>query len=300
MAARLHSHVIMSFAPLFCANKECRFSRTPGRFIRKGFFRIAHNQQKVRRFQCKACKRTFSSRTFNITYRQHFPQLNEMIYRLHCEGCSIRAIARVLKIHRMTVSQKLLWLFENLKDFQTIPESKILYFDEMESFEHSKAKPLTIPIFVNEKYEILAIRVGEMPAKGHLAKISIKKYGPRRNESPILLDQCFQEIKKRLPHISTIFSDKKSNYPALARKFYPYSQHHQYSRKDEEKEPLHELIQKRQFQPLFTLNQRCAKIRSDIKRMVRRTWCTTKLAANLEKFLQIYAIYNNLKGAYPL
>jgi hypothetical protein len=223
-----------------------------------------------------------------------------MIYRLHCEGCSIRAIARVLKIHRMTVYQKLLWLFENLKQFHSIPESKILYFDEMESFEHTKAKPLTIPIFVNEKYEILAIRVGQIPAKGHLARISVKKYGLRRNESQILMEQCFQKIKERLPEIPMIFSDKRPSYPGFVKKFYPYSEHHQHSRQDEEKAPLYEKKQKRRFQPLFTLNQRCAKIRSDLKRMVRRTWCTTKLAENLEKFLQIYAVYNNLKGAYPL
>jgi transposase-like protein len=290
----------MSFSPLFCANEECHFSRTPGRFIRKGFFRISHNSQKVRRFQCKACKKTFSSRTFNITYRQHLPHLNEMIYRLHCEGSSIRAIARVLKIHRRTVCQKLLWLFENLKAFHSVPETKILYFDEMESLEHTKMKPLTIPLFVNERYEILAIRVGQIPAKGRLARISVKKYGLRRNESQMLLGQCFQEIKKSLPEIPMIFSDKKPAYPGLVRKFYPESQHLQYSRKDEEKAPLHEKKQKQQFQPLFALNQRCAKIRSDLKRMVRRTWCTTKLAGNLEKFLQIYAVYNNLKGVYPL
>ena len=55
-----------------------------------------------------------------------------------------------------------------------------IVFDEMETFEHTKLKPLTIPMAVEQgTRRILAVDVGKIAAKGHLAEISLKKYGPR-------------------------------------------------------------------------------------------------------------------------
>ena len=40
-------------------------------------------------------------------------------------------------------------------------------FDEMESFEHTKCKPVTLRVAVNPKNrKILALRVGKIAAKG--------------------------------------------------------------------------------------------------------------------------------------
>jgi hypothetical protein len=47
------------------------------------------------------------------------------------------------------------------------------------------------------------------------------------------------------------------------------------------------------FDPLFSLNQTAAMIRDNIKRLGRRTWCTTKRIDRLLDFLAIYAIYHN-------
>ena len=62
---------------------------------------------------------------------------------------------------------------------------------------------------------------------------------------------------------------------------------------DQSKEQLYLNLEKKKFDPMFALNQRCAKLRDDVKRLARRNWCTTKKVENLTKHLIIYACYNN-------
>ena len=46
--------------------------------------------------------------------------------------------------------------------------------------------------------------------------------------------------------------------------------------------------------PLFALNHSCAMIRDNLKRLSRRTWCTTKKVYMLEHLLYVYAYFHNL------
>jgi len=45
--------------------------------------------------------------------------------------------------------------------------------------------------------------------------------------------------------------------------------------------------------PMFAINQRCASLRADVNRLIRRSWCTTKKSNHLHKHLMIYSCYNN-------
>ena len=51
---------------------------------------------------------------------------------------------------------------------------------------------------VNEKYQILSMKVAVMPAKGKLAAISRKKYGWRANERDQKILEAFSEVKNHL------------------------------------------------------------------------------------------------------
>jgi hypothetical protein len=51
----------------------------------------------------------------------------------------------------------------------------------MESIEHTKLKPLTLPLAVGDDYRIYAVSVGRIQAKGLLAELSRKKYGRRQS-----------------------------------------------------------------------------------------------------------------------
>jgi len=47
------------------------------------------------------------------------------------------------------------------------------------------------------------------------------------------------------------------------------------------------------FDPLFNINHTLAMMRDNIKRLTRRTWCTTKVANSLDDVIAIYQHYHN-------
>ena len=134
---------------------------------------------------------------------------------------------------------------------------------------------------------------GRMPAKGHLAEISRKKYGPRANESSISIKKILDALPDSIRPI-VMKSDAKQAYKRLVAQRWPGLKYEVHVRKpDKIKELLFLNYEKKRFDPMFALNQRCAKLRDDIKRLARKNWCTTKKPENLSKHLMIYACYNN-------
>ena len=47
------------------------------------------------------------------------------------------------------------------------------------------------------------------------------------------------------------------------------------------------------WDPLFTINHTLAMLRDNIKRLTRRTWCTTKQQSALEDVIAIYMHFHN-------
>jgi hypothetical protein len=221
--------------------------------------------------------------------------LNLPLQRLLVEGTSLRACSRLLGMTYKNTFQKFLWLTEQakLQKSKLQFEAEVLSFDEMETIHHTKCKPLSIAIAVNEKYQILDLQVAEMPAKGLLAEFSVKKYGPRRDDRDQVMGCMLSSLKEKLlsPPIK-VQSDQKSSYRKHVLMNFPESVYetHNRSEKERHRARLHEKIQKKQFDPMFALNQRCAKLRSDIKRLTRRSWCTTKRPENLQGHLDLYIV----------
>jgi transposase-like protein len=289
--------LFMAYSPKLCTNALClHHTHLGGSFIKKGFFCIKHNHQKVRRFQCKACKKTLSSRSFSATYRQKKPFVNALVFQLHCEGVPMRGIARTLRLSCGTVDRKFHWLFQYFSSLKLPRSSHVetLYFDELETIEHTKLKPLSIAVFVDQDYKLLVAEVAEMPAKGRLALISRTKYGAREDLREPAMEKCFDQIKGLRP--LKIVSDAKPSYKKYVDRYFPkvaYEIHNQ-AEKERKRDRLHENYQKKAYDPLFPINQRFAKLRADIRRLTRRSWCTTKLKENLQKHLELYRVYNNL------
>jgi len=284
----------MAYAPSQCPHPDCFFyQKSGGRFIKKSFFKIQRTNQKVRRYQCKHCGKTFSSRTFKADYNHKKMDLNSLLLKLLTEGQSLRAAARTIGMTYKNTYQKFLWLTRQAQAQLEVQSynCQVLQFDEMETIEHSKCKPLSIAIFVNENYQILSLKVAVMPAKGRLAEISRLKYGLRVDERETVLEKSFQDLKnqfKKPPE--KIMSDAKSIYGKFVRKYFPKTDYEVHSRADKERhrDRLHERMHKKVFDPLFALNQRCALLRSHIKRLTRRSWCTTKKKENLQGHLDLF------------
>jgi hypothetical protein len=167
----------------------------------------------------------------------------------------------------------------------------------MESIEHTKLKPLTIAMAVSENYQILGVKVGTIPAKGHLSRISLKKYGYRHNQSDLVIRDLLVGLKpKILTEHFRIKSDSKPQYRKIAKEVFPENFHEIFiaqENKEKRRELKYTNQEKRIFDPLFALNQRFAKLRDHIKRLARRSWCTTKKIENLERHILLYAAENN-------
>lgn len=70
-----------------------------------------------------------------------------------------------------------------------------------ESIEHTKLKPLTLPLLVDQNQRILGISAGTIPTKGHLAEISRRKYGNRVSESSQLITNLLVDLPKNIAPI---------------------------------------------------------------------------------------------------
>lgn len=276
--------------------KQCPYCNSTD-FTSRGYYFVKILRTRKRRYQCKECKCTFSNQTFSNTYYQRRPDLNEPVFMLLVSGNTQQRTAELLQCSPTTVSRKLKWLALHKKSRPLDSTEKHIQIDEMESIEHTKLKPLTIPICVSDTYKILGVRVGKIPAKGHLAELSRKKYGVRENEREKVLRELLQNLrdKVRLKPL-TITTDSHPLYPKLIQEYFPEAKHIAVvSRelKEKKRELIHHKVTRKVFDPLFALNQRCAKIRSDVRRMTRRSWCTTKIVENLHQQLLLYQIYNN-------
>ena len=225
--------------------------------------------------------------------------MNKSISDYLTSGVSLRRTSRKLGCHYLTVYRKILWMSQRSEEHhkQQIFNIKELQFDEMESIEHTKLKPLTIGLAISEDFKILGVNVGTIPAKGHLSQTSVKKYGFRDNQSDLVIDELLKNLKVLpIEKNFVIKSDAKPSYQKFANKYYPKNQHLIYVAKDN-KEKRREMKyanqEKKIFDPLFAVNQRMAKFRDHIKRLTQRSWCSTKNMGNLEKQIYLYIADNN-------
>lgn len=293
----------MSFVPKVCPHADCPSSVTKqGQFIKKGFFRIKRTNQRVRRFQCRTCLSTFSSRTFKPDYRHKKPDLNFKLAQLLVEGASLRSCSRLLGLTYFNTYLKFLWLRKiiDLKRGSLKWRAQRMQFDELETIHHTKCKPLSVALIVNERYELLGAQVAEMPAKGRLAEFSRRKYGPRLDQRPEKLKTLFSELSRNLQEPPVLMeSDQKPGYLTLVQEFFPNTPYKQHCRAEKVRlqDRLHEKLQKRTFDPLFAINHKCALLRSHIKRLTRRSWCTTKKPQNLQLHLDLFIIMQFIPGS---
>jgi hypothetical protein len=174
------------------------------------------------------------------------------------------------------------------------PKASIIEFDDLETFEHTKCKPLSITLAVEfQTRRILGFEVSSMPPKGKLARQAMKKYGPRRDERKQGREKLFKSLSSLVSENAVIKSDQNPHYPEDVKRHFPLATHEAYKGQRGSIVGQGEL-KKVRFDPLFSLNHTCAMLRANINRLARKTWCTTKLPQRLKAHIAIYAIYHNL------
>ena len=277
---------------------HCPHCQKSAFIIKRGSYHRPSDRAKIQRYHCKNCRRSFSSQTHSYNYRLRKRHIDQMVFRLLCKGSSQRGCAQVLGVDPATIARRIPRFSkcakEHLRKLQSnLSHIKEVVFDEMETFEHTKLKPITIPLAVeNKTRKILSIEVGRIPAKGPLASLSRKKYGHRKCEKQNSLRRLFRSLES-IPSDERVFlSDQSTFYPPLMKTFRPSTEHRTYKGRKAAIVGQGEL-KKGGFDPLFSLNQTAAMLRDNIKRLTRKTWCTTKRVDRLLDFLVMYAFYHN-------
>lgn len=267
--------------------------------VKFGSFYRTSDRKHVQRFFCRSCKLYFSVATLSDCYRQKKRQINHKVARLMSAEVSLRECHRILKVNRKTVARKLVFMGKLAKvKLEILNKNRLktatLEFDDLETFEHTKCKPLSVTLAVEKGTRwILGYEVSQMPAKGHLIKKSLKKYGYREDLRSQGRERLFSRIKSYVTVDAVIKSDQNPHYPADVKRHFPKAQHITYKGREACILGQGEL-KKGGFDPLFSLNHTCATLRARMSRLIRRSWCTTKKPERLNLHLAIVSLHHNL------
>jgi transposase-like protein len=285
-----------SFMKRLCPNTLCV---CPNDIIRDGFYYRKDDSKIIQRFRCKSCGHRFSNATFNPTYRQKKRRVNPLILKLLSSGVSIRRTAILLSINRKTVEKKLPFLANRCRRLHNRELQKLkgrvfnIQLDDLITKENSKLKPLSVSIAVDDDRRlILGAEVSPIPAFGHLAKLAVKKYGPRKDEHFNGLTRLFQKISPIVSQEVQIKSDEHQRYPGFISAYLPKAKHLTFPSERGCVAGQGEL-KKVHFDPLFIINHTCAMLRANINRLIRKTWCTTKDPKRLKDHLDLFIYFYN-------
>lgn len=278
----------------FCLDENSKVQK-------KGFFRkLSTRAERIQRYRCRDCRRSFSDQTRALTYRERKPHIDQPLFRQLASGMSQRRCAEILGISRTTVARKLVRLGRAAReqhrrwlDSGAVADCEKIVIDEMETLEHTKLKPLAIAVaVVDGKRLILGAEVSRMPAKGRLAARSRAKYGRRRDNRARGLRRVLSAARLAAPHVRTIKSDECPRYPTHFRAAFPAAVRETHKGRRACVVGQGEL-KAGGFDPLFSLNHTCAMFRDNLKTLSRRTWCTPKRPDRLQALVDIYVIFHN-------
>ena len=265
-----------------------------GRYFRRD------DAQSIQRYRCNACSKCYSSATFSPTYRQKRRRLNRLVeVDISC-STSQRRIAIKHRCTRKTVARKIVFLAEQARQktaawLASAAPFEHVQWDELITFEHSRLKPLSVAVMSCVRTRtIIGFGVAQVPASGTIAQRSREKYGPRADKSGPMRRELLGELAELLSPTVRIDSDEHPRYAAEIRKVLPEATHKQYRSVRGSLTGQGEL-KRTGFDPLFRINHTLASLRDDIKRLARRTWCTTKRASSLEDVLAISIHFTNVE-----
>jgi transposase-like protein len=283
-----------------CVNSHCSYYQSNQFVILDGFFKRRDDGQVIRRFKCKICHKRFSHATSSLDYKQKKRSKNLLLANLLSSGMSMRRSALILKINRKTVERKLKFLAMKARLTQdafleSLKNQKLqnLQFDDLITIEHTKLKPLSIPIVVDpHTRKIIGLEVASISAFGHLSKISKKKYGKRKNNHKEKLMDLFEKIQPVIDKNVIIRSDEHQSYQEIVKHYFPESHYQQYKSRKAYIAGQGEM-KIGGNDPLYFINHTCAMLRANVNRLIRRSWCTTKKPERLKDHLDIFVSYYN-------
>jgi len=266
--------------------------------IRSGTFYRRDDARKIQRFKCNTCSLNFSSATLSDTYKQQRRRINHSIKLLLASGMSMRRIAKLHRISKCTVAARLPFLANRAREEHSRwlarhgPFNEV-QFDDLETFEHTKCKPLTVSAVVaKHSQRVIGFSVAQIPAKGLLAEVSRAKYGYRADKGRAARMALFESLSPYISPTAIFESDQHQHYPQLMKRHFPKATHIAYKSRRAAVTGQGEL-KKVGFDHLFSINHTFAMFRANTSRLIRKTWCTTKRPDRLADHLAIFvSVFN--------
>ncbi len=288
-----------------CPSLKCKksLSNSPndGSIVRNGSYFRTSDSRRIRRYHCGSCNLHFSAATIDPRIRQKKRRINPLLRKLICSEVSQRRAAIIIGVNRKTIVRHFRFLARQ-SELEHISWMKSQYaknpilslqFDDLETSEHTKCKPVSVALAVEANHrKILNFKVSQMPARGLLTKKAFEKYGFRKDRRSMGWNLMMKELK---PHVHTeaVFtSDENPHYPKYLKRHHPKATHVQIKGGRGAITGQGEL-KKLKYDPIFSLNHTCAMLRANINRLIRKTWCTTKTIKGLTDHLWIYVVYHN-------
>ena len=279
-----------------CRTQICPRCQEKDFIIKDGFFFRRCDSRKIQRFKCKNCSQKFSNSTFSPAKYHKKRRLNHRLLLDFSSGVSKNRAAILHKCHPITVSRKFEYLAKQCRlknqkllrnEFENSPSTEV-QFDDLITIEHTKLKPLSVTAVVDKKTrKILGTKISTIGAFGHLAEISRKKYGKRRNNHREKMNELFRELRPIIHPKATFESDEHKFYPKVVRTHFPEAKHIRYPGGRSSIAGQGEL-KRLKYDPLFCINHTYAMFRANINRLFRKTWNTTKDIEQLQNHLDIY------------
>ena len=164
------------FEPPFCPNSACRHHSDPRewRWVHDGTFQRKAPPTTIQRFRCVACRRCFSTQTFDTTYWLKRPELQRPLFMglVACSGH--RQLGRSLGAAATTLQRQAARLGRHCLLFQALHAPKEaprepLELDGLVSFEYSQYYPFEINVLVgSESYFTYGFTESELRRSGRM------------------------------------------------------------------------------------------------------------------------------------
>jgi len=293
-----------AFEPPFCPRKKCSYhhpSKGRDRFWRKhGMMVLKRFPYAAQRFQCLACKATFSASLFRLHYRQKVWGLNFEIFRLRRNGATKRGISR--EIHR---SERLVRTrFRNmarwaeLKHAKLIEELKIeepVVYDGLENFAFSQYDPNNINHAVGKRsLFVYDFNLAPLNRKGRMTEWQKRKKGDLEREHGkyptdairTTTRAIFNRLLERCPKGLTLYTDDHFQY----RRVVNIDLH--------EEKPITHLrtsskVHRNFHNPLFAVNNIDLQARQNVSSFQRETISFSKHEISMQDDFLLYAVQRN-------
>ena len=280
-----------------CPHKFCNSSHF---IVKDGSYFRKNDSKKVQRYRCKNCGNRFSQSTGTLEAYQKKRRVNHHVFIQYCSNVSMARIAMNLGINPKTVARKIEYLgkkarLEQKEFLKKLKNEKVTHMqmDDLVTIEHTKMKPLTVKTAVDaDRRFILGMKVGKLPASGHLAKKSRDKYGKRENQNKKTIDELCSQIQNVIHPQALIRTDQHRLYPQAIKRYFNQCVHERYKSKRARDYGQGEL-KKGGYDPLFSINHLFADLRAHVSRLIRRTWNTTKKMSRLQDHLDMYISFYN-------